>query len=466
MKGNVTERLLRKVKRTIDQYHLLEKDDRLIVGVSGGIDSMVLLYILNTLRQKYNLSIIVAHLNHGLRPEEAYQEASLVRKETEKFGFPFEYDEADVKGFQKSKGLSIQDAARRIRFQFFERLLVKYNANRIVLGHNADDQVETIILRILRGAGLKGLRGMLPIRDGKIIRPLIEVWRKDIETFAKENNIPFLLDSSNLKRDYLRNRIRLDLIPLIENEYQPKFKEILLKTAEILRQESEYIDGEAEKIYKDIVKKENNCISFRISDYQPLNITIKWRLLQKILKEILPEGDFIKDYLNPYHVLKRLNKPSNIMFKIEEGIYVKKNYDKILIGKGQVSETPPFEIELNSPGKVYIKEIGRELIIEEIYMADRFISDSKNIAFLDYDKLQFPLRIRNFRPGDRFQPLGLNGIQKLKKFFIDHKIPRFERYKIPLVVSGKIIAWVAGYRIDERVKVTKETKRVIKAELI
>ncbi len=466
MKDNVSERLLSIVRRTIDQYHLFEKGDKLIVGVSGGVDSMVLLYVLNTFREKYDLSIIVAHINHGLRPGEAEKEADLVREESKRFGFLFEYDEVDVKEFRKSKGLSIQDAARRLRFRFFERLLKKYDANRIALGHNADDQVETIILRILRGAGLKGLKGMLPASEGKIIRPLIEVWRKDIESFAKVNDIPFLLDSSNLKRDYFRNRIRMDLIPLIENEYQPRFKEILLKTADILRQENEYIDGETEKIYKAIVKKENGAISFRISDFQPLNPVIKWRLLQRALNESLQEEGIIKEVVNPYPVLKRLNKSSSLLFEIKEGIYIEKKYDKITIGKGSIKETPPFEIELSSPGRIFIKEIGRELIIEEIPMDERFINDSKNVALFDYDKIRFPLKIRNFRPGDRFQPFGLNGMQKLKKFFIDHKIPRFERSRIPLVVSGEIIVWVAGYRIDDRVKVTKETKRILRAELI
>ena len=166
--------LLNQVKRTIDRHHLLEKDDRLIVGVSAGVDSMVLLHLLNTFREAFDLSLIVAHVNHGLRPEESEREAELVQKESERLGIPFEYGQFNVKEFQKLRGFSPQEAARRIRFHFFYDLLQKHRAQKIALGHNAEDQVETILLRLLRGSGLQGLKGILPIREGKVIRPLLE----------------------------------------------------------------------------------------------------------------------------------------------------------------------------------------------------------------------------------------------------------------------------------------------------
>ena len=207
--------LLNQVKRTIDRYHLLGKGDRLIVGVSAGVDSMVLLHLLNAYRKAFDLSLIVAHVNHGLRPEESETEARLVQEETDRLGLPFEYGQFNVKEFQKLGGYSPQDAARRIRFHFFHDLLKKHHAQKIALGHNADDQIETVLLRLIRGSGLQGLKGILPLREGKVVRPLLEVWREEIESFAIEKRIPFLLDSSNLKKDYLRNRVRLSLIPLI-----------------------------------------------------------------------------------------------------------------------------------------------------------------------------------------------------------------------------------------------------------
>jgi tRNA(Ile)-lysidine synthase len=459
------------VRRTIDRYHLLERDDRLVVGVSGGIDSMVLLHLLNTYRREFNLSLIVAHVNHGLRPEESKEEANLVQKESERLGLHFEYGQFDVRRFQRVGRLSAQDAGRRIRFQFFKNLLLKYQAHKIALGHNADDQVETVLLRLIRGSGLQGLRGMLPIREGRVIRPLLEIWKEEIESFAREKGIPFLLDSSNLKEDYLRNRVRLSLIPLIEKEYQPTFKKIVMKTSAILREENDYLDRGAEESYRKIIHQENEILSFRFSEFQALQKAIQWRMIQKIWRRMNREEMITEEGegLDVDSIYRQLHQSSpSFLFELPRGIYLEKQYDMVSLKKGRMKPLPPFEAELVLPGRTFIDEIGREMVAEETVRDEKFIvfKESPNTAFLDYEKLQFPLKVRNFRPGDRFQPLGVKGIQKLKKFFIDHKIPRFERPKIPLLISGEKIVWIIGYRIDERVKVTEKTQRVLRIDFL
>jgi tRNA(Ile)-lysidine synthase len=470
--------LLDHIKRTINQYHLLDKGDRLIVGVSAGVDSMVLLHLLNAFRQEFDLSLIVAHVNHGLRPKESEEEAELVKRESERFGLTFEYRLFNVKEFQKARGLSLQDAARRVRFHFFDVLLQKYNANKIALGHNADDQVETVLLRLMRGSGLKGLKGILPLREGRVIRPLLEVWRKGIESFAQEMKIPYLLDSSNLKENYLRNRLRLTLIPLIEREYQPNFKKIVLKSSAILREENDYLEKEAEEAYQKIVQEGKDSLSFRLFHYRSLHPAIQWRVLQKMWERIYREGMSVEagEGTGGDHIYKRLLQsyqnflPAAGSFRLElpQGISLEKRYDLVTMKKERMKPVLPFEVEIISLGRTYIEEIKREVVIEEISRDDKIkdLYGLPDMALLDYHSLQFPLRIRNFRPGDRFQPLGVEGTQKLKEFFIDHKIPRFERPKIPLLMSGKMIAWVMGYRIDERVKVTEKTQRVLKVELM
>ena len=463
--------LLDHVKRTIDHYHLLDRGDRLIVGVSGGVDSMVLLHLLNVIRQEFDLALIVAHVNHGLRPKESELEAELVRKESERLGLTFEYVLFNVKEFQKAGGISLQDAARRIRFHYFNLLLQKYSANKIALGHNADDQVETVLLRLMRGSGLKGLKGILPIREGRVIRPLLEVGRREIESFAEEKKIPYLLDSSNLKENYLRNRLRLTLIPLIEKEYQPNFKEIILRTLAILREENDYLERGAEEAYHKIVQEEKDALSFKLSQYQSLHPAIQWRILQKMWGRIDKRGMDIevREGVEVVPVYKKLHQlcPS-FLLELPHGVSLEKRYDLVTMKKGWAKPVPPFEVELISPGRTYIEEIKREIVIEEASRNDMIKDLYKlpDMALLDYQSLQFPLKVRNFRPGDRFQPLGLKGTQKLKEFFIDHKIPKFERPRIPLLISGEMIAWIVGYRINERVKVTEKTQRVLKVQVV
>lgn len=458
-----------RVRRAIDQYHLFDEGDRVIVGVSGGLDSMVLLHLLNSLIQTFNLTLIVAHVNHGLRIGESEKEAEFVQTAASRFGLPFEYGEFDVREFQKRTGLSLEDAARRIRFKFFEELLEKHQAQKIALGHHADDQVETILLRLLRGAGVKGLKGMLPIREGKVVRPLLGVWREALESFAKDKGIPYLIDSSNVQRDYLRNRIRLDLIPWIEKEYQPHFKKILLKVSRVLQIEDDFLEKEAEKAFQGLVKKEGDGFSFVFSDFQILHPALQWRVIEKLLKISGLGEEREKIMVNQRRIFERFSYPSpSFTLQLSEEFFLEKKYNSVFLKKGKVEATSPFEIELLVPGRTYIKEIQREVQVEMIprEFFKEGIERSSSVALLDFQMIQFPLKIRSFRPGDRFQPLGLKGTQKVKEFFIDHKIPKTERSKIPLLISGDRIAWIVGYRIDERFKITPETKEILRVQFV
>lgn len=324
--------LFEQVRRTIDHYRLLEKGDRVIMGVSAGVDSMVLLHLLNAFRQEFDLFLIVAHIHHGLRPVESEKEAELVQKESVRLGLPFEYGQFNVKEFRESEGFSMQDAARRIRFQFFHDLLKKYGGGKIALGHNADDQVETVLLRLLRGSGLKGLKGMLPIREKRVIRPLLEVWKEEIEGFARENSISYLTDSSNLKGDYLRNRLRLKLIPLIEQDYQPGFRRTIIKTSTLLREENDFIEKEAGEAYQKIAYEEEGQITFKFSAYQSLHKAIQWRVIQKVLERMedglkIDEGEWSDVNL----IYKRLQQPpASLLLELSHGLCLEKRWKSVV----------------------------------------------------------------------------------------------------------------------------------------
>jgi len=465
----MSETLLQQVTRTIECHHLLNKGDRIVVGVSGGMDSMVLLHVLHALRESLRLDLIVAHVNHGLRPAESEKEAELVERESRRLGYLFEVGQFDVKGFQKESGYSPQDAARRIRFHFFNHLVTKHEAQKLALGHNADDQVETILLRLIRGSGLKGLRGMLPIREGRVVRPLLDVWREEIESFMRERGIPYLVDSSNLKEKYLRNRLRLKLIPSIEKEYQPNFKEVVLRSSAILRAEDDYLSQETDETYKTMIQEEKNVLSFPYPAYQSLPEAIRWRILEKLLGTLQDgeAGSEEGEWIDVFPIYQRLNsKAPSFLIELPRGLTLAKSYDRVILGKGKVTSVPPFEVELLTPGRTLIQEIQKEVVIDDMsWKGNVKVQGSPQVALVDYHALQFPLKMRNFRPGDRFHPLGSQGTQKVKEFFIDHKVPRFERPEIALLISGETIAWVVGYRISERVKVTEKTKRVLRVEV-
>jgi len=461
--------LVRRIRRTIDRFDLVSSGDRVIVGVSGGIDSMVLLHLLNAFSGRFALSLVVAHVNHGLRPEESERELELVQREAGRLGHPFEYAYFNVMAFAKQRGLSLQDAGRRLRFSFFRDLLIKHRARKVALGQNADDQVETVLLRLIRGAGLKGLKGILPVREGIVIRPLLETWRREIEFFARDKGIPYLTDSSNLKETYLRNRVRLKLIPFIENGFQPDFKEVVLKSSSILREEDDYIESGAREAYEKIVQGEAEQVSFRYSDFQSLHAALKWRLIQRMLKALLPEQAGAEgEFTEVARISTALNRKSaSFVIGLSRGLCLEKRYDEVLLRKGKAEQTPPFEVELAFSGRTLIEAIGKEAVVE-VMPGEQSGGDSAlhpETALFDFDELQFPLTIRSLRPGDRFRPLGAGGTQKLKEFFIDHKVPRFERGRIPLLISGGRVIWVVGHRIDERVKVTEKTRRILKVEV-
>ena len=432
---------------------------------------MVLLYLLHALLEPFHLDLIVAHVNHGFRPEESEKEAELVRTAAERLGLPFEYGRFDVKAFQKAGGLSPQDAARRVRFQFFNGLLRKHGAQKIVLGQNADDQVETVLLRLIRGTGLSGLKGMVPLREGKVVRPLLGIWRREIESYALGNHIPFLVDSSNLKRDYLRNRIRLDLIPLIEKEIQANVRGVILKASTIFREEDDYLDRAAEEACRKIIRDEGKTLFFRASDFQSLHKAVQWRVARKMLARMTSEERGGEEGEGPAIdslYAKLVHPSSSFRAHLPCGLFLEKRYDEVLLGRGKRSQPPPFEVELAVPGRTPIQEIGKAIVSESVAGSGCAgnIEATPETALLDYDRLRFPLKVRNFRPGDRFQPLGVQGSQKVKEFFIDHKIPAFERPSIPILVSAQDIAWIVGYRIDDRFKITERTRKILKVQVV
>jgi tRNA(Ile)-lysidine synthase len=456
--------LIAQATKTIQKYGMLKSGDRVIVGVSGGPDSMAVLYLLHHLGKRYDLVLQVAHLNHGFREREAQRDAHFVEHAARELGLPCVIETFDVPAYKKSRSLSSQEAARIIRYRFLEEVRKKTNASKIALGHNADDQAETLMMWLLRGTGLKGLGGMPPVRDGIIIRPLIETTRKEIETFLSKKDIPFVVDSSNQTTDYVRNRLRQELFPLLTKNYNPQIVKKLVNTASIISLENEYLENISKVMLDEIIVSENRTsVVIGSKELLALPLAMQLRCLRTVLEKV--KGSLKK--ISSIHLYDMLGivvsgEPHKVL-KLPDGIRVEKSYFRLKVTSNQVVQLPFYYHYSSIPDRVILKEIDRELSFKLIN-GRRGVSTNKDpcVAYLDAEKVSMPLIIRNARPGDRFQPFGMKGEKKIKNYFIDEKVPQGERKRIPLVFAGDMLGWVGGMRINHCLRVTSGTRRVLK----
>ena len=452
-----------KIRSTIDRYRMIMPGDKIIVAVSGGPDSICLLDILNLLSKKLDLSLVAAHYDHGLRKGEDEIETKLAKNIAASIDIPYEVEKAP-EGLKDSP--SLEELARVARYNFLEKIRIKHGAQKIATGHTLNDQTETILMRFLRGSGLSGLAGIPPVRDNIIIRPLIEITRNEILDYLKVRGLPFAVDSSNNNRKHLRNRIRLELMPSLM-EYQPRLLEHLGIFSNIVRDEDAFMESMAsEWIQRELKKTDHETISVGISSVQQLADPLKNRVIRNLIKQV--RGDVYPlefDHINSVTRLLNSEHPQ-CSVDLPHGITVKKSYTSISFSLKSYEDRNGFCYPLKGTGQYLLDAIGQGLTLEEMDTnVDLHTEGDPSTAHLDADKLDFPLLARNFRPGDRFIPLGMKGHKKLKNFFIDLKVPTEKRASTPILISGDQIVWVCGYRIDERFKVTAETKKIIRATL-
>jgi tRNA(Ile)-lysidine synthase len=457
-----------KVRATVERYRMIQKGDTVIVGVSGGVDSVALLNVLMALRDEYDLSIVVAHLDHGIRGEESRREARFVRDLAQGLDLPFETAVADVPAMAERERISLQEAARKARYDFYEEVRKRYHGQKVAIGQTADDQAETILMRVIRGAGLRGLKGIPPVRGGIYIRPLIETSREEVERLAAEKGLSYVIDSSNIKDIYLRNKVRHDLIPRLEREYNPSIRAGLTRMASILSREDDYLDREAEQLAARLIEADGEEVGLDIPGLKASHGAICFRVLQKALA-IVVGGDLRRIKTVHLEAIFRLlaHRAPNKVLCLPDGVYVEKHYTKLFIRRGERPAVFPFEYVVDAPGVTVLEGLGKKLFTRIDPAEGRIpMGGDPNVAHLDDDKLAHPLTLRSFERGDRFVPLGMKASKKVKDFFIDSKVPKALRRQIPLLVSGGVIAWVVGYRVSECFKLTEGSRRVLRAEYL
>ncbi|HHY42159.1 MAG TPA: tRNA lysidine(34) synthetase TilS [Thermoanaerobacterales bacterium] len=450
--------------KTIKKYNMVKEGDKVIVGVSGGPDSVCLLHLFNKFRRQLGILLYVAHLDHMFRGKESEEDARFVETLCHNWNIPFFSDKVDVPAYAKKSGLSPEDAARRVRYEFFREVKEQVDAQKIATGHNQNDHEETILMNILRGTGLDGLIGIEAVRES-FIRPLIEVQRADIEKYLEQENIPFRIDATNLTTDYFRNSLRLELIPIIRKKYCPHFGQSLRRLSEITKRDLAFLKQETERAKANTVRYHSEKVIIDIGEFLKQHEAIKYRLVRAAVEKLsgdvkdfeIRHAELLVDFIEKSPTGSRIDLPKNL-----QGI---KEYDTIILSKASHDEGPEYHYVLKVPGEISIKEIGINVKAYIKPKEEIKITADANIARLDFDKVDSSLIIRNRFPGDRFKPLGGKGFKKLKDFFIDEKVPRRKRNLVPIIEAKGNIVWVGGMRIDDRFKVTGETKTVLVIEL-
>jgi tRNA(Ile)-lysidine synthase len=431
--------MLTKFQNHINENLPFLKEKKLLLATSGGIDSMVLLHLCH----QFELDIGVAHCNFQLRGDESDEDEDFVKSQTEKLQIPIFIKKFDTKSFAQQQKSSIQVVARNLRYDWFNTLLINNDYDYILTAHHLDDSLETFLINFTRGSGLDGLTG-IPQQNGTIVRPLLPFSRTEIEIFAKENNIEWREDSSNASDNYLRNKLRHDVIPLLK-ELNPSLLHSFQNTISNLKQAQSLVDDATRIVYRKVVTDIN--FQKRINLSELMQLPNYHAYLYQWLEPLgFSDWDSINDLVTAQSG-KQIHSQNHTLLKDRNEL--------IVFPKQESEKTTLFLIEKEQ------KEVKFPLNISFCNVDDISL-EATNCIFVDEDKLQYPLEIRKWQEGNWFYPRGMNGRKKLSKFFKDEKFSLLDKSSTWLLCSENQIVWVIGKRQDERFKVTEETTKILK----
>ncbi len=451
--------LIQQVKSTIKEWEMLSRGERVLAAVSGGADSVVMLRVLVDLAPELDLTIMVAHMDHALRAGESRRDHDFVKALAKGLGVEF-VSRRLKKGELKVPGVSSQEAARLKRYAFLEETALALKASKVALGHTMDDQAETVLMRLLKGSSLSGLSGIRPKR-GIFIRPLINSSRASIEEYARERSIAFVTDSSNLSVKYLRNRVRLALLPALQEEYNPSIKETLARTAATLSIDDSYIEKAVSRVFASALleRKAGRTVLDR-SKLRRAHRAVSSRVFLEAVHSLGAEVDLSTAHVDAFFGILDGRRP-NASVSLPGGLAARREYGRMIIETGG-AQAFQFELPLVVPGNTIIEGAGS--IDTGIFPPPKKFSGGPSTAWFDFDAVKGhgPIVARQARPGDRMAPFGMEGTRKLKDIFIDSKTPLADRKKTPVVAAGGEIIWLAGIRQSSKFSIGKGSKRALR----
>jgi tRNA(Ile)-lysidine synthase len=452
--------MIDKVKQYIKENKLLEERDSVILGVSGGADSVCLLVVLYELSKIMALKLTAVHIHHGIRGEDALSDYLYVERLCKNFGIEFIGFHFDVVRMAKDEKLTVEEAGRKVRYETFEKVLKEKNADKIAVAHNRNDNAETILLNLFRGSGITGLTGIKPCR-GNIIRPLLFADRKEIEDYLNSRNIEYRTDVTNNDTRYIRNKIRMDILPAVRSGVNSQAVGHIIDLSAQLNEVENYLDAQTDKKYHFIVKDTESGKELNYKELGILDGVIKKRIIRKALEEISGKlKDITKVHIED--ILELFDKEVGKQISLPYGIVAKRTYDSVLLCHNKIDrENESYSINIDKAG-TYILPDGGSISFSINNISLEEIAEDLYTKYFDYDKIEYVLSLRTRLEGDYLTIDSFNHIKKLKSYFIDNKIPKEDRANILLLADGSHILWVIGHRISNAYKVTERTTRVLK----
>ena len=464
--------LEQQVLQFIQKHRLISAEEKLVVAVSGGADSVCMLNIMVQKQAELGVELHIAHLNHQLRGTESDSDARYVSDLALNLSIPSTIARRDVTAHQAQKGCSLEEAAREVRYSFLSDVARRTGASKVVVGHTRDDHIETILMHLLRGTGVAGLRGLQPeslLQCGEdkttiqVIRPLLEISRQETLDYCERHHLKPQTDSSNESLSFLRNRVRLELLPVLKN-YNPNIGNALVRLAAIADNDISFIEAQAMQIWNDVATEEAGTICLDKKKLANMHPSMQRHILRLAVTQL--SGN-LRD-IEASHIeamVDFLSKSAGKRLCLPHGLTLNTEYGRLILSSSKelFCPLPPLENEfnLNIPGETILP--GWK-IKADILQETGNCCDNSFVAEFDFDKAGKDIIVRQRRPGDRFQPLGMSHIKKLQDFMVDSRIPQAWRDRIPLVCSPEQILWVVGWRIDDRARITEATKQILRLE--